>query len=243
MHVHYFFFPWKPWIPKVMVLLLVLFLAGFGIFSTLGVKQLVQVYAPQPDPIFQGNPHKAQMSITCNVAWGAEFLPDMLDTLQEYDVKATFFMEGRWVEQFPELTRRLFNEGHELGNHSYSHPYPTKISQEKLRSEILETEAILENLTGVKPTLFAPPYGDWNRDVVKTAADLGYKTIMWTVDTIDWERPGIEVIISRVLENSVSGGIILLHPTEQTVDALPQIIAGLKEQGFALVTVTELLAE
>jgi probable sporulation protein (polysaccharide deacetylase family) len=243
MHLHFFFLPKRSWLSRAAIFLLVVFLAGFGIISTLGVKQLVHVFAPQRSPVFRGNPAQPHMSITCNVAWGAEFLPSMLSTLEEYDVRATFFMEGRWVEQFPELTRRLYKEGHELGNHSYSHPYPTKIAEDVLRSEILETEAILENLTGVKPSLFAPPYGEWNNAVVKTAGDLGYETIMWTIDTIDWERPGVEVIVDRVLENPVNGGIILMHPTEQTVDALPQILAGLKEKGFELVTVGQLLKE
>jgi probable sporulation protein (polysaccharide deacetylase family) len=243
MRIHFFFTPVRPWMSGVLILALLALLAGFGVASTLGVKQLVQVFATGEDPIFRGAADRPQIGITCNVAWGAEYLPAMLDTLKEQEARATFFMEGRWVEQFPELTRRIFQEGHELGNHSYSHPYPTKISREELRTEILETEALLENLTGVKPTLFAPPYGDWNQEVVKTAADLGYKTIMWSIDTIDWEGPGVEVIVDRVLENHHNGAIVLLHPTEQTVDALPQILTGLKEKGYCLVTVSELLRE
>ena len=105
------------------------------------------------------------ISITCNVAWGAEFLPAMLSILEEHGAKATFFMEGRWVEQFPELTRHIYAQGHELGNHSYSHPYPTQISPEELRSEILETEALLENLTGLNhpclPHLTGIGIGRW----------------------------------------------------------------------------------
>lgn len=243
MRLLFFFAPSRPWLTKVIILILVVLLAGLGIASTLGVRELVQVFAGGSEPIFSGGPEQALISITCNVAWGAEFLPAMLATLEEHGAKATFFMEGRWVEQFPELTRHIYAQGHELGNHSYSHPYPTQISPEELRSEILETEALLENLTGVKPSLFAPPYGDWNRQVVETAAELDYRTIMWSIDTIDWEQPGVETIIARVLKDPHNGAIVLLHPTEQTVEALPRILSGLVDEGYELVTVSELLLD
>lgn len=239
----FFLAPARPWLTKVIILLLVIMLAGLGIASTLGVRELVQVFAGGREPIFSGGSEQPWISITCNVAWGAEFLPAMLATLEEHGAQATFFMEGRWVEQFPELTRHIYAQGHELGNHSYSHPYPTQISREELRSEILETEALLENLTGVKPSLFAPPYGDWDRQVVETAAELDYTTIMWSIDTIDWEQPGVETIINRVLKDPHNGAIVLLHPTEQTVAALPPILAGLIDEGYKLVTVSELLSD
>ena len=243
MRLLFFLSPARPFGTKVIILLLIIVLAGLGIASTLGVRKMVHVFAGASEPIFSGGPGKPQVSISCNVAWGAEFLTAMLTTLGEYDVRATFFLEGRWVEQFPELTRHIHAQGHELGNYSYSHPYPTQMSREELRSEILETEALLENLTGSKPTLFAPPYGDWDRRVVETAAELDYKTIMWSVDSLDGEQPGVEAIVNEVLKDLHNGAIIRLHPTEQTAQALPQILAGLKEEGYEPVTVSELLLD
>ena len=240
MRIHFFFTPVRPWMTKVAILALLVLLAGFGVTSTLGVKQLVQVFATGGDPVFRGPADRPQIGITCNVAWGAEYLPAMLDTLKEKEARATFFMEGRWVEQFPELTRRIFQEYHELGT-TATPPLPDQNYPGGAADGNIETEA-LPKPDGVKPTLLCP-YGDWNQEVVKTAAELGYKTIMWSIDTIDWEKPGVEVIVNRVLENHHNGAIVLLHPTEQTVDALPQILQGLKEKGYSLVTVSELLRE
>lgn len=221
---------------------LALTLAGLVFLSLEGVREFIPVSGRSNNPVFQVNTKKPLVALTVNVAWGEEFLPGLLTVLKERGTKATFFMVGDWVRQFPDLTRAIAADGHELGNHSWSHPYPTQVGAEELKEEIRRTEELLVEITKTKPVLFAPPYGEWDRKVVATAAELGYRTIMWSADTVDWQRPGVETIVARVLENIQPGGIVLMHPTDQTVKALPLILDGLKEKGLQPVTVSELLA-
>jgi probable sporulation protein (polysaccharide deacetylase family) len=227
---------------RALAICFVLALGLLMFFSSEGVKQLLPATSTGDDPLFQVNTTNQVAALTINVAWGEEYLPDMLNALKEAGVNATFFMVGDWVEQFPDLTQALAADGHELGNHSWSHPYPTQIPAEALSEEIKKTEKLLVDLTGQECKLFAPPYGEWDKEVVLTAAELGYRTIMWTIDTIDWQKPGVDVIASRVLDNLAPGSIILMHPTDQTAQALPQILSGAKEKGYKLMTVGQLIA-
>ena len=147
------------------------------------------------------------------------------------------------MEQFPELAKDIAAKGHELGNHCWSHPYPTQIAPQDLAEEIKKTGELLQELTGQQSNLFAPPYGEWDKEVVLTAGELGYRTVMWTIDTIDWQKPGVDVITNRVLDNLAPGSIILMHPTEQTVKALPRILSEAKEKGYRFMTISQLLNE
>lgn len=228
---------------QALALFFVLAFALLAFLSAEGVKKLMPATGTGTSPLFQVNTTKSVAALTINVAWGEEYLPAMLKALKEADINATFFMVGDWAEQFPDLTRALAADGHELGNHSWSHPYPTQIPPEALAEEIKKTEKLLLDLTGQKCTLFAPPYGEWDKDVVLTAAEQGYQTIMWTIDTIDWQKPGVDVITSRVLDNLAPGSMILMHPTEQTAQALPKILSGAKEKGYRFMTVSQLLNE
>lgn len=191
------------------------------------------------DPIYQGDAGQKKIALACNVFWGEEYIPQMLDILKKNEVKITFFMGGTWIKQFPDLTTTIAKD-HELGNHSYSHPHPTFISKEKNIEEIKKTEEMLQKLTGKKTTLYAPPYGEFNDTVLEAAGELGYSTILWSIDTIDWQKPSPDVIVKRVLDKAHNGAIVLMHPTEPTVKALPQIIQELKKRGYQLTTVSDI---
>ncbi len=193
-------------------------------------------------PIFQGpSTHKAA-SLTINVAWGEEELPELLAILKQYGVKATFFFDGDWVKKFPNFVRQIFKEGHEVANHGLYHGHPVQMGRDELKRLILENSQLLKEVIGREPAkLFAPPYGEFNEQIVAVAGNLGYRTIMWTIDTIDWKRPAPEVIFRRVIDKIKPGAIILMHPTVPTVVALEEIIKALKSQGYSLVTVSELL--
>ncbi len=152
----------------------------------------------------------------------------------------TFFMGGQWVKDFPELTGAIARD-HELGNHSYSHPHPTFISKAENIEEIEKTERAVYKVTNITTRLYAPPYGEFNGTVLDAAGENGYKTILWSIDTRDWQLPAPEVIARRVLDKAHNGAIVLMHPTKPTVDALPGLIAELKKRGYQLTTVSDII--
>ena len=194
------------------------------------------------NPIYQGNPQKQEMALVINVAWGNENLPSMLDTLEQEQVKATFFLVGRWAAKYPELVRAIAAGGHEFGNHAYSDPHLPMLNREAIAQEIEDTSAVITEITGAEVQFFSPPYNDFDQKVLDVASELGYLTVLCSRDTADWMRPGIDRIVRRVVPQAHNGGIVLMHPTEQTPEALVEIIKGLKEKGYRLVTVSQLLA-
>ncbi|SDD44588.1 polysaccharide deacetylase family protein [Sporomusa acidovorans] len=197
--------------------------------------------APIPPPVFQGNAAKPQIALACNVFWGEEYLPDMLKTLAENNIHITFFIGGSWGKKYPEILKDLASRGHELGNHSYSHPHPNNLSKEKNKEQIIKTEELVADVTGIKTNLYAPPYGEYNNTVLLAAQELEYTTIMWSIDTIDWKRPPPDVIKERVLKKLHNGAIILMHPTAPTAQALPGLITEIQKRGYTITTVSDIL--
>ncbi len=195
------------------------------------------------EPIYQGDENVKAMALTCNVFWGEEYMSQMLEILKEKNVKATFFIGGTWAEKFPQLVKKISSQGHEIGSHGYSHPHPDNISLQENLQDISKAEKIIFDITGKKPRLYAPPYGERGPAVLEAAQELGYRTVLWSIDTVDWQRPAPEVISERVLNKMENGAIVLMHPTAPTVSALPGIIDGLKEQGFQLTTVGKMLKQ
>jgi probable sporulation protein (polysaccharide deacetylase family) len=192
-------------------------------------------------PIFHGNISEPKVAFACNVFWGEEFLPDMLQTLSNQNTHITFFIGGSWAKKYPDLLADIANKGHELGNHTYSHPHPNTISKEKNKEQIVKTEDLVKEITGTKTTLYAPPYGEYNDTVLTAADELGYTTIMWTIDTIDWKRPPADIIKNRVIKKLHNGAIILMHPTEPTAKALPELMTEIKKAGYTITTVSDIL--
>ncbi|HEY3991684.1 MAG TPA: polysaccharide deacetylase family protein, partial [Ktedonobacteraceae bacterium] len=160
------------------------------------------------------------------------FTPQVLNVLQRYGVPATFFCIGSQVQEYPEIVRHIFEEGNVVGNHTWNHPDLTTLSPDAIRWQLRSTSAIIQQTTGVAPTLFRPPYGATNTMVGSIATQLGLVQTEWTVDTVDWQRPGVPTLVSTVLGEVHSGSIILMHDgggdRSQTVQALPQIIQGLQ---------------
>jgi probable sporulation protein (polysaccharide deacetylase family) len=196
---------------------------------------------PSYEIIYRGNLERMEMAFGINVAWGEEHIPDILEILRTYGVKATFFFVGTWVEKFPELAREIAEAGHEIGNHGYKHAHVASLNKEQLKALIKENESLLLQTVARTSNLFAPPYGEVNEFIAKTAAEIGYTTVMWTIDTVDWKKPSYQQIVNKVIENAQPGAIVLMHPVEPTVQALPVIIEGLKKEGYGLVPVSLLL--
>ncbi|MEZ2715177.1 hypothetical protein C2I17_02355 [Niallia circulans] len=207
------------------------------------VKPKVTLNDLPPAPIYKGNPEKEMVSFIINVAWGNEFLPDILSTLKKHHVKASFFLEGRWVQKNPDLAKMIAEAGHELGNHSYTHPDMSKISSSKIHEEIVKTNDVIEATTGKQVTLLAPPSGYFNNEVVKIAAQQKLKTVIWSVDTIDWQKPSPDTLLKRVTGKIHNGALILMHPTEVTTNSLEHLIIEIKNKGYKIDTVSDMLSE
>lgn len=194
-------------------------------------------------PIYRGNPNKSAVSFMINVAWGNEYLDKMLDTLDQYHVKTTFFLDGSWVKRYPDLALKIKERGHEIGNHAYSHPDMAKLGAERIRQEIGRTQDIIEKTTGVKPDLFAPPSGSFTNQVVQIAHnDFKMKTILWTADTVDWRKPSVETVIQRIEPKLDKGVLVLMHPTAASSGALEMLIKLANKRGLRVTTVSEVIA-
>lgn len=203
-----------------------------------------------PAPLEQVITDQKVITLTINVDWGEEYIPAILSVLNDYEAKATFFVTGRWVEKNPELLILIASQGHQIENHGYSHPHPDRLSVQKNKEELMITERKIMELTGRKPHFYAPPYGERGRNGLQAAKELGYTTVLWTLDTIDWQPSSTpELITQRILEPKMrhgiipkkNGAIVLMHPKENTVRALPRILRGLKDEGYQVLTLEKLI--
>ena len=193
-------------------------------------------------PVYSVDRDDNKIAISFDAAWGGDKTEKILDILDEYGVKTTFFLVDIWTQRFPELVKEIAARGHEIGNHSTTHPQMSKLSRDQIRKE-LDTMAVnAEAITGVRPTLFRPPYGDYDNDVVLTARDAGYEVIQWSVDSLDWKNQGVQPLIDRATKNVKSGDIVLFHnDSKYILDALPTILKSYQEQGLTVVPISELL--
>ncbi|MDF2521568.1 MAG: polysaccharide deacetylase [Clostridia bacterium] len=221
----------------ILTLILVLLIAAFLLTLNEISVNTMNYY----DPIYKGEADEKEVAFACNVVWGNEYLPDMLRIFKENDIEITFFIGGEWADKYPDELKTIFNEGHELGNHGYGHKKQSQLNIEQNKQEILKAEEAIKKVTGVKTSLFAPPYGDVNETVTNSAEALGYKVIMWSIDTIDWNTKDYNMILDRVEKKQHNGAIILMHPTEVTVKALPDMIKRLKDKGYEVESVSEVL--
>ncbi|MFC0558557.1 polysaccharide deacetylase family protein [Halalkalibacter alkalisediminis] len=196
-----------------------------------------------PSPIYKGNEHKPVVTFLVNVAWGNEYLPDILKTLKKHELHTTFFLDGSWVKNNPNLATMLKEEGHEIGNHAYSHPDMSKLTVSRIQEEIEKTNSVIEATIDVTPKWFAPPSGSFNQTVVDQARKHGMHTILWSVDTVDWRKPNPSEMVNRVLSKVHNGAMILMHPTEPTAEGLEALITGIQEKGYRIGTVSEVLSE
>lgn len=194
-------------------------------------------------PVYQGDPGKKRVAFTVNVDWGEEYIPKMLDLFEDNGIKATFFLSGRWAEEHPQLVRAIAQGGHEIGNHGFSHFHVNELSLSENIEEIRKTQGVISRLAQKKTRYYAPPYGEFNEVVLEAAAKTRHKVILWTIDTIDWEKPPPETIVSRVLSNVHNGAIILMHPTAPTLQALSEICKGLEEQGYQIAPLEKLISD
>jgi polysaccharide deacetylase family sporulation protein PdaB len=197
---------------------------------------------PRLVPIYSVETEKKQVAISFDTAWGADKTEGILDILKQYKVNATFFMVGFWVEDYPELVKKIDEQGIEIGTHSNTHPDFVKLSESQMELELTTSINAIKYITGKDVNLFRAPYGSYNNTMLNLTEKLGLKTIQWDVDTLDWKGLSAGEMSARVIKKVQPGSIVLMHNDgEHTVEALPLIIEGLKNKGYSFVTVGELI--
>jgi peptidoglycan/xylan/chitin deacetylase (PgdA/CDA1 family) len=202
--------------------------------------------APEPSEITLDWIHVdgPYIALTFDDGPSAKLTPKLLDLLAAHHVKATFFLIGENVAEHPDIVAREAREGHELANHSWSHPNLGKMSDENVRSQIHRTDDAIRSAAGIGPTLLRPPYGSITARQKKWInQEFGYKIALWDVDPLDWRRPGPNVVCNRIVKNTRAGSIVLAHDIHPgTIEAMPCVLNQLEARGFKFVTVSELLA-
>ena len=193
-------------------------------------------------PIYCVDKNDKVVSISFDAAWGNEQTPILLDILKNKDVKATFFLVGFWAEKYPESVKQIADAGHDVGNHSDTHPHLPKLEKSKITAQIDDCNKKIELAGAPRPTLFRPPYGDYNNDVVEATNELGMHCIQWDVDSLDWKDPSADEMVERIKSKIKPGSIILMHNgAKNTPEALPKIIDEIKAEGYQIVPISEII--
>ena len=216
--------------------------ATIAISST--VKAVQTASSVREIPIYYVETDKKQVALSFDAAWGNEQTETLLDILDKYEVKTTFFLVGEWVDKFPDSVKEIAKKGHDVGNHSDTHSYMTKLSTADMTGEIQSCNEKIKKLTGNEPTLFRAPYGDYNNDVVKSVNGCSMYCVQWDVDSLDWKDPSPEQITKNIVDKIQNGSIILMHNgAKNTPEALPMVIEGILEKGYEIVPISEILLD
>ena len=213
------------------------------LFSLTYLGGTVKVFSSSNNKVYyHGNLNNKNISLMFNVYMGSEFIEPILQTLEKYNAYATFFVGGCWVAKNSELLKEIDKKGHEIGNHGYWHKDHKILNQSQNESEIYLTHEIVKSYINKDMLLFAPPSGSYNQTTLNVATNLGYKTIMWTKDTIDWRDQNQELIYNRAVKSPCGGDLILMHPTKATMLALENVLIFYFNNGYKLTTVSENIA-
>ena len=207
--------------------------------TTLGQVTSVFSSSQSYSAIYKGNTKNNNVSLMFNVYQGTEYIDKILQELKEGNAKATFFVGGSWAVKNSEVLQKIYEAGHEIGNHGYWHKDHKTLSAEKNYTEMDLTHKVVKEILGYSITLFAPPSGSYGTTCLSVANQMGYKTIMWSKDTIDWRDQDKNLIIKRATSSASNGDLILMHPTQCTSDALGEIIAFYNKSGYKLTTVSQ----
>lgn len=183
------------------------------------------------------------IALTFDAAWGADKTQGILDIMAQFGAKGTFFLVGFWIDKYAEETKAIAEAGFEIGNHSRNHLNMPKLSDGEIRAEIEYVNDKVEELTGVKPTYFRAPFGDYSDRLVNAVEALGMVEVQWSIDSLDWKGLSAKQIYDRVVPKAKSGDIVLFHNnSDHVLDALPTVLAALKAKGFKFVALSELVA-
>ena len=218
-------------------------LAAAGMFYVVNHPAIVGASATTRQlPIYCVQRDQKMLSISFDAAWGNEDTQELIDILAQYNVKATFFVVGEWVDKYPESVKALHDAGHEVMNHSNDHAHMTQLSKEEIVADVEACNDKIEAVTGVRPTLIRPPYGEYDDNVITAIRSMGMEPIQWDVDSLDWKDLSAEEITKRVVSRVQPGSIVLFHNAAlHTPEALPAILETLLQEGYTFVPISQLL--
>lgn len=226
--------------------LVVIFVLLIGILATVGIYNWktkgVFLGVERKLPIYSVDTKEKKIAISIDVSWGNDRTDNILKVLDEYNVKATFFIVGAWIDQYPDKLKAIYEQGHEIGNHTNKHPIMTTISKEQMINDISIVDAKLLSIIGQGTTLFRCPSGEYNNLVIQTVEATNHYCVQWDVDSIDWKEQGAEIEYNRIVKNTKPGSILLFHNNAKyTPENLPKIIEFLRDQGYEFVKVSDLI--
>lgn len=230
---------------RSLLIIILCFLLGIASLS-IGLNSVSEAVATasieRVIPIYSVDTKDKVCSISFDAAWGNEQTEDLLNTLDKYNIKTTFFLVGQWAEKYPDSVKEIAKRGHDIGNHSSTHAHMPALSAEKMKEEINDCNNRIKKLTGKTPTLFRPPYGDYDNNVVNMVKSMNMYCVQWNIDSLDWKDPSIGRIVYNCTDKLTPGSIILLHNgATNTPNALPKIIEGIKEKGYKIVPISKLI--
>lgn len=223
-------------------------IAGIILACALGVSSTASVFfgkSSRKIPVYGvdvGGEEKV-IALTFDAAWGADKTQGIIDIMNKYGAKGTFFLVGFWIDKYEEETKAIAKAGCDIGNHSRNHLNMPKLSDGEIRSEIEYVNDRVSELTGIKPTYFRAPFGDYSDRLMSALEEMNMVGVQWSIDSLDWKGLSANEIYNRVVPKAKSGDIVLFHNnSDHVLDALPMVLAALKEAGFRFVTLSELVA-
>jgi peptidoglycan-N-acetylglucosamine deacetylase len=199
---------------------------------------------PTLRPIYSVKTTEKVATLTFDISWGSQMAPKVLDVLKQEGVKATFFLSGPWAKNHQELVQRIRDDGHDIQSHGQEHVDLNKLGREGAAKNVARAHEILKEMAPKEPSYIRPPNGAFDKNSVQGAKDLGYATVIWSVDSLDWKNPGVDTIINRATKLIHPGAIILMHASDsckQTDQALPVVIKNLRAQGYKFLTLDPLV--
>lgn len=207
----------------VLAIFVIAFLSAYGLNSA-GLE-VSATFQNRKIPIYSVDTSENKIAISFDAAWGADKTREIMSICDSYGVKATFFLVGFWVEEYPDMVKEIYNNGFEIGLHSNTHPDMTKLSKKEIREELETNISLIEELTGFRPKLFRPPYGYYNNDLIDVCESMGISCIEWSVDSLDWKGLSAGEISGRVTTQSKNGSIVLFHNnSENILDGLKMVL-------------------
>jgi len=210
--------------------------------SEQAIRTVSTVLTTRLVPIYRVETPRQQMSISFDAMWGVDHTDELLRILKENDVRTTFFLGGYWVEKYPEYVRKIVEAGHEIGNHTYSHPHLNSLSPAAIRQELERNHNNIKAITGTDSFLFRPPFGEYSNKVIEVAKELGYYTIQWSIDSLDWKDVSAGFIVDRILSKAGPGEIVLMHNNgKHTAEAVARFLPELNRMGLEVVPISKLI--
>lgn len=228
----------------VLLSCVIITLVAIGIMTKTGMQAVSTMSEQKKLPIYSVETEKKQVAISFDAAWGDEQTHDLLRILKENDVKATFFLVGDWVDKYPDDVKDISDAGHDIGNHSDTHPHMTQMSTEEQIKQIESCNDKIKKITKKPVKLFRAPYGDYNNSVVESVQKCKMYCVQWDIDSLDWKDPAPSEMVDRIVPKLQNGSIILMHNgARNTPEALPMIIEAVKNSGYEFVPLSKLVCK